>query len=307
MADNGWMFQSRVERTRSSASCTSLDAQGQCALNTESRSATRARPGDHVSTCLHARTKHASGMAWRSAGESRLPVLPDALVSAVCWPTSEKGELASNPSTLTRGFAPGCLHAFSKNLSRREMASVAVLGDDAGWRLLRLPIEERPRVLAPSASAENGEREAVVFQWSRRGVESEHPLELALAQDPFALLGPAQHHPADDPGSSARDHGQHYERPGFEAGHQVGRGVTAGPEEGARGARRHVCVLPLGLVVCAVTVCGVQSSYYIYIAPSYLKGEPDQLQGQIRPLPFNHSRNQNLVLQKSGLGIPASI
>jgi len=65
MADKGSMFQSRVERTRSSASCTSLDAQGQCVLNAESRLATsaRLRPGNHVSTCLHARTKHASGMA----------------------------------------------------------------------------------------------------------------------------------------------------------------------------------------------------------------------------------------------------
>jgi len=163
IADDGAMSQPRVERTRSSASCTSLDAQGQCALNSESRLATRARPGDHVSTCLHARTKHASGMAWRSAGESRPLVFPDALVSAVCWPTSEKGELASSPSTFARGFAPGCLHAFSKNLSRREMASVAVLGDDAGWRLMRLPIEERPRVLAPSASAENGRGRPLFF------------------------------------------------------------------------------------------------------------------------------------------------
>jgi len=27
----------------------------------------------------------------------------------------------------------------------------------------------------------------------------------------------------------------------------------------------------------------------------------------LRPLPFNHSRNQNLVLRKSSFGIPASI
>ena len=116
IADNGAMSQPRVERTRSSASCASLDAQEQCALNSESRSATRARSGDHVSTCSHARTKHARGMAWRSAGESRPPVFPDALVSAVCWPTSEKGELASSPSTLTRGFAPGCLEQTREGL-----------------------------------------------------------------------------------------------------------------------------------------------------------------------------------------------
>ena len=116
----------------SSASCTSLDAQGQCAL--------RIKVGDVGEAAarqsrLDVFARQDKARQWDGLTQRRrIEVVGVArcIGERSLLAHMGKGRACFQSVCVGAGFCVRCLHALSRNLSRREMASVTVVGDVAG-------------------------------------------------------------------------------------------------------------------------------------------------------------------------------